>query len=118
MSSKAADAAADDDTAVAESNDMDYESRCRAKLPSPEELSAMIWGDGDRQIDPSRQLHIYTWGDHLMKASALKTRGSQWNINAKPLNGRGGGANVHKNALQVGSDHQRVWGMGSTHKLF
>merc|ERR1711935_491123 len=48
---------------------------------------------------------IYTWGDALMKKTALKARRSQFDVNAKPLNGRGGGADTKQNALQ---DHRIV----------
>lgn len=47
-----------------------------------------------------RELTIYTWGDALSSRAALKQLGSQLDINAKPLNGRGGGANTRYNALQ------------------
>ena len=82
--------------------EVDFSDRCRSKLPPAEELARQIWGEGSgRSIDTQRQLRIMTWGDRLMKAGAVTARGSQWNINAKPLNGRGGGANVHRNALQA-----------------
>jgi hypothetical protein len=47
-----------------------------------------------------RLLTIYTWGDALLTKAALRKLGSQLDINAKPLNGRGGGANTRYNALQ------------------
>jgi len=84
----------------------DYDERCRDRLPSPEEIYAHPrWKTNDSQhsplhINPTRRLHIYTWGDAILKKTSLKTRGSQFDINAKPLNGRGGGANTRQNALQ------------------
>eukprot|EP00750_Incisomonas_marina_P021788 INCI470.1.p1 GENE.INCI470.1~~INCI470.1.p1 ORF type:complete len:721 (-),score=131.06 INCI470.1:63-2225(-) len=82
--------------------EVDFSDRCRSKLPQGAELAKGIWGeDSGRSINAQRQLRIMTWGDRLMKAGAVNARGSQWNINAKPLNGRGGGANVHRNALQA-----------------
>ena len=50
--------------------------------------------------DEDRELTIYTWGDALSTKAALKQLGSQLDVNAKPLNGRGGGANTRYNALQ------------------
>ena len=47
-----------------------------------------------------RPLTIYTWGDALSSKAALRQLGSQLDVNAKPLNGRGGGANTRYNALQ------------------
>lgn len=47
-----------------------------------------------------RALTIYTWGDALSTKAALRKLGSQLDVNAKPLNGRGGGANTRYNALQ------------------
>ena len=47
-----------------------------------------------------RALTIYTWGDALSSKAALRQLGSQLDVNAKPLNGRGGGANTRYNALQ------------------
>eukprot|EP00035_Acanthoeca_spectabilis_P027583 m.467113 g.467113 ORF g.467113 m.467113 type:complete len:401 (-) comp25919_c0_seq1:42-1244(-) len=77
------------------------QSRCRAKLPSAADLSCDIWPEGIQKINSGRRIVIYTWGDALMKRSALKARGSQFDINAKPLSGRGGGADIRKyNALQ------------------
>merc|ERR1711935_840945 len=62
------------------------------RLPSPEELSVVVRAD--------RELTIYTFGDKLKKREAVKSLGSQWEINAKPLNGRGGGADLSCNALE------------------
>lgn len=78
----------------------DIAARCRAKLPSPEVISAMLWPKGLRHMNCSRALQIFTWGDNILTKSALKARGSQWDINAKLLNGRGGGADTHCNALE------------------
>ena len=47
-----------------------------------------------------RALTIYTWGDALSTKAVLRGLGSQLDVNAKPLNGRGGGANTRYNALQ------------------
>lgn len=86
----------------------DYDERCRDRLPSPEEIHAHPrWKTNGSQhsplhINPTRRLHIYTWGDALLKKPSLKKRGSQFDINAKPLNGRGGGADTRRNALQDG----------------
>lgn len=82
-------------------DDSDIEARCRTKLPTPQELSCAIWPDSARTIASTRVLKIFTWGDALMKKSALKARGSQFDINAKPFNGRGGGVDIkNNNALQ------------------
>jgi hypothetical protein len=93
-----------------------YSERCKAKLPTPAELGRLIWGSGGggtgaggasrqdsrtRAIDTRRNLRIFTWGDKLVKAAGVAARGAQWHINAKPLNGHGGGANTRYNALQV-----------------
>ena len=63
-----------------------------AKLPSIEELSVAI--------DAHRTLTIYTFGDKLKSKEVVKRLGSQFEINAKPLNGRGGGADTKLNALE------------------
>jgi hypothetical protein len=76
-------------------------ARALEKLPSVEEIRAHPrWVDSELSIQRHRQLHIYTWGDALMKKTALKSRSSQFDVNAKPLNGRGGGADTKHNALQ------------------
>ena len=80
---------------------LDFDERCRQKLPPPDEIHAHPrWADGALRIDAGRRLHIFTWGDALMKKAALKARKSQFDVNAKPLNGRGGGADTKHNALQ------------------
>ena len=47
---------------------------------------------------------IFTWGDALMTQHELQQLGSQLDVNAKPLEGRGGGADTHFNALQDSSE--------------
>ena len=81
-------------------DDSEFDQRCRQKLPTSDELGALIWPDRCRHITTKRQLHIYTWGDAMMNKAALRARGSTFQINAKPLNGRGGGADTTRNALQ------------------
>ena len=86
-------------TAGATSDDLI--SRALAKLPSVELVrSHPGWTDCKLEINTERQLHIFTWGDALMKKTALKSRHSQFDVNAKSLNGRGGGADTKHNALQ------------------
>jgi len=88
-------------TTTTRNNADDFLARAIEKLPSVEEIrSHPRWLDHQLHINRNRQLHIYTWGDALMKKTALKTRNSQFDINAKPLNGRGGGADTKQNALQ------------------
>lgn len=79
-----------------------WEARCRAKLPGIDEQSQLIWPDGKMKINRDRELLVYTWGDKLMKVTAVKTckPPSQLDVNAKPLNGRGGGADLKQNALR------------------
>lgn len=73
-------------------------------------------GDDERQVDvglsrlptaealgatPGRQLTIYTWGDKVVSQTNLEREtGCVCHFNAKPLNGRGGGANLKYNATQ------------------
>mmetsp|Transcript_54545 Transcript_54545/g.65650 ORF Transcript_54545/g.65650 Transcript_54545/m.65650 type:complete len:390 (-) Transcript_54545:152-1321(-) len=104
MASDAADEDNDDDDGgrSAAGTQDDYDERCYAKLPTSEDIQIHPRWDQSLTIDPTRQLHIYTWGDALMKKTALKSRRSQFDINAKPLNGRGGGADTKRNALQDG----------------
>lgn len=75
--------------------------RALEKLPSIAQVrSHPRWVDSGLDVKRDRRLHIYTWGDALMKKTALKSRRSQFDVNAKPLNGRGGGADTKQNALQ------------------
>jgi hypothetical protein len=86
--------------AAAASSD-DLLARAIEKMPSVEQVCVHPrWVDGQLGVKRDRQLHIYTWGDALMKKTALKSRKSQFDVNAKPLNGRGGGADTKQNALQ------------------
>jgi len=88
-------------TTTTTGNADDFLTRALEKLPSVEEIrSHPRWLDSKLHINRDRQLHIYTWGDALMKKTALKSRHSQFDVNAKPLNGRGGGADTKQNALQ------------------
>ena len=88
-------------TTTTTSNANDLLTRALEKLPSVDEIrSHPRWIDDELDIKRDRQLHIYTWGDALIKKTALKSRHSQFDINAKPLNGRGGGADTKQNALQ------------------
>lgn len=64
----------------------------KRKLPTAEDLGV--------EVNHERELVIYTWGDKLKTKAALQHLGSQWDINAKPLDGRGGGADTKLNALQ------------------
>ena len=86
--------------APAPSTHGEVEERCRDKLPTPDALSAIIWPDGSRQINGERQLQLLTWGDSLLGKRSEKLRGVQFHVNAKLLNGRGGGADTKHNALQ------------------
>ena len=88
-------------TTTTTGNADDLLTRTLEKLPSVEEIrSHPRWLDHKLRINRDRQLHIYTWGDALMKKTALKSRHSQFDVNAKPLNGRGGGADTKQNTLQ------------------
>ena len=98
MSSTSADPA--EKCVPVSTDDSEFEQRCRKKLPTSDELEVLIWPDGCFHITRERQLHIYTWGDAMMNKAALRARGSTFQINAKPLNGRGGGADITHNALQ------------------
>jgi len=92
-----ADAAAVGNAAASD----DLLTRAVEKMPSVDDVYAHpCWVDCKLSVKSDRRLHIYTWGDALMKKTALKSRKSQFDINAKPLNGRGGGANTKHNALQ------------------
>ena len=86
-----------DPAAKEESGDApDGDLRSMARLPSVVELAEQI----GRAISTDRDLVIYTWGDKLKTKAAIKQLGSQFDINAKPLNGRGRGADTKYNALQ------------------
>lgn len=62
-----------------------------SRLPTPEELGATT----------DRALTIWTWGDKVVNQAALEQEtGCTRHFNAKPLNGRGGGANLKYNATQ------------------
>ena len=62
-----------------------------SKLPSPKGLGATL----------NRELTIYTWGDKVVSQRALEEEtGCVHHFSAKPLNGRGGGANIKYNATQ------------------
>ena len=76
------------------------EERLRRKLPNRQELSALIWPDGKRHINELRPLQLLSWGDALLSRSSEKLREAQFHVNAKMLNGRGGGADTKQNALE------------------
>jgi hypothetical protein len=67
-----------------------------ARLPTPAELGAKI----GCAVDGLRALTVLTWGDALTSRAAVQAQGSEYDQNAKPLNGRGGGANTRYNALE------------------
>ena len=80
MSSTEADAEASDAvtaTTVDPSDSGFFEQRCEEKLPTRSQLSQHIWPDGSCQIDGSRNLVIFTFGDKIMKKTAIRARGSQ-----------------------------------------
>ena len=58
----------------------------------------MIWGEG-RRIDETRELTLLTWGTDCLSRSSPKLCNAQFHVNAKLLNGRGGGADLSHNAL-------------------
>eukprot|EP01047_Picozoa_sp_COSAG01_P000948 COSAG01_NODE_19_length_39011_cov_38.134968_22_plen_369_part_00 len=93
MGQAAAAAAVEDIKALPDNSAVDVGL---SKLPTPEELAQAI----GRAIDTGRSLTIFTWGDALCSKNVLRQKGSQLDVNAKPLNGRGGGANTKFNALQ------------------
>ena len=64
------------------------------RMPTVDELV------GVGKVDTERELTIYTYGDKLKTKAALNQMGCQFHVNAKPLNGRGGGADTKQNALQ------------------
>ena len=68
-----------------------------SKLPTPAELGAAL---GGLIINEGRELTIMTWGDDLLSKAAVKARGAEKHFNAKPLEGRGGGADLKQNALE------------------
>merc|ERR1712086_759052 len=65
------------------------------RMPTKQELEATVG-----LINSERVLTIYTYGDKLKSRAAIKQLGSQLEVNAKPLNGRGGGADTKHNALE------------------
>jgi len=67
-----------------------------SKLPTPGEMSEIL----GREVRVDRMLTILTWGDALTSKAAVRQKGAQIHINAKPLSGRGGGADLKHNALQ------------------
>jgi hypothetical protein len=93
MGQAAAAAAVEDMKALPDNSAVDVGL---SKLPTPEELAQDI----GRVIDTGRSLTIFSWGDALCSKHVLRQKGSQLDVNAKPLNGRGGGANTKFNALQ------------------
>jgi|EP00945_MAST-04E_sp_MAST-4E-sp1_P007087 hypothetical protein len=66
------------------------------KLPSVQEMEELI----GMSISTGRGLQIITWGDKKVKLSTVKQLGSTANFNAKPLDGRGSGADLRVNATQ------------------
>lgn len=77
----------------------DYEARALAKLPSAEDLCVMIWGEGKRKLT-AQALEILTWGDAILSEKSDKLKSAKFHVNAKVLNGRGGGADTSENALE------------------
>ena len=62
-----------------------------SRLPEPVKLGATV----------DRELTIYTWGDKVVSQMHLEHEtGCTRHFNAKPLNGRGGGADLKLNATQ------------------
>ena len=66
------------------------------KLPSVEALEKQI----GRSIETGRKLHIITWGDKRVRKCNITQMGAEAHFNAKPLDGRGGGADLKMNATQ------------------
>lgn len=80
----------------------DFEGRALARLPSADEVSQQLWSTR-RKIRADRPLHILTWGDAMLAKTSDKLKAANgFHINAKMLNGRGGGADTSQNALQDG----------------
>ena len=80
----------------------DFEARALARLPSADEVSQQLWSD-KRRIRADRPLHILTWGDAMLAKTSEKLKAANgFHVNAKMLNGRGGGADTSQNALQDG----------------
>ena len=63
-------------------------------LPSLQEMEKAI----GRPIETGRKLHVITWGDKKERKSTITQLGAEAHFNAKPLDGRGGGANLKVNA--------------------
>jgi hypothetical protein len=64
------------------------------KLPPLQEMEKAI----GRPIETGRKLHIITWGDKKECKSTITQLGAEAHFNAKPLDGRGGGADLKVNA--------------------
>lgn len=76
------------------------EERCVRKLPSREELNLEIWPNKEKTINSERMITILTWGDKILSKASVKQMGSQYDFNAKTLDGRGKGVDLRKNALK------------------
>ena len=66
------------------------------KLPDIEEMESKI----GKSIETGRTLHIITWGDKKERKHNITQLGAEVHFNAKPLDGRGGGADLKVNATQ------------------
>jgi hypothetical protein len=104
MAGSAADACAAANGARPPRGD-DFEARALAKLPSADQLSQQIWGAGEgaRKVNTARAPCILTYGDACLSKTSPKLKEAKgFHVNAKPLNGRGGGADTSQNALEDG----------------
>ena len=66
------------------------------KLPDIEEMESKI----GKSIETGRTLHIITWGDKKERKHNITQLGAEVHFNAKPLDGRGGGADLKVNATR------------------
>eukprot|EP00944_MAST-04C_sp_MAST-4C-sp1_P002565 g2565.t1 len=66
------------------------------KLPPVEAMEKLI----EHSIETGRKLHIITWGDKKARKCNIAQMGAEAHFNAKPLDGRGGGADLKLNATQ------------------
>ena len=81
----------DDDDEAEEADESGAVDVGLERLPTPDQLGA----------DVSRALTIYTWGDKVVSKVHLEQEtGCTRHFNAKPLDGRGGGADLKVNATQ------------------